>query len=112
MKVDVVATARDYGFGLTAVVSVVRDSDGVSLDGLSQSNFKFTLIQGPSGWSVGDVFKITSMFTPAPSIYAFALQTSSGGKVPAGHYTIGVTMQGSKGWATVRGETLTTATMQ
>src|SRR5690348_7102289 len=113
MKVDIVAKTRDEGFGLTIVVSVTHAVDGTPLDGLDASNFDVAVIQSPSGWAVGDTLKISSgLFEPAPGVYAFAVETSGGSKVPAGGYTLAIITQGYKGWAQVHGQTLATASVK
>ena len=60
MKVDTKAIARDEGFGLTMVVSIAKASNGSPVEGLGAGNFQVSVIQGPSGWSVGDLLTISS----------------------------------------------------
>ena len=112
MKVDIVAIPRDEGFGLTIVVSVANATDGSPLDGLLDSNFAVYVIQGPSGWSVGDHLKLTSgVFEPTIGVFAFAVD-NNGTKVAPGSYTLAVFVKGFKGWAPLHGQTLATVTMK
>jgi hypothetical protein len=112
MKVDVLAIPRDEGFGMTLVVSTVNAADGTPLDGLAASNFQVTVIQGPSGWSVGEGLKIDSgLFESVPGVYAFAI-TEGSSKIKPGSYTLAVAMKGTKGRTAFHGQTLATATMK
>jgi hypothetical protein len=76
MKIELEAIPKDYGFGLTIVVSAVNSADGVPVDALTKNNFTVTVIQGPSGWSIGDVLKISSGISmPSPGVYTFSLKS-------------------------------------
>ena len=116
MKVDVVAIPRDYGFGMTIVVSVISATTGVPVLGLDKQHFRTAIIQGPSGWSVGDVLTITSgIFQPAEGVYAFSVGENSLGKaekLKPGSYTLSVTVLGSLGRTTYRGQTLAAVVMK
>ena len=108
MKVDVVAVPRDESFGLTVVASVVNATDGTPLNGLTASNFDVVVIQGPSGWSVGDSLHISSgLFEPAGGVYAFAVE-AHGQKVAAGAYTLAIIVKGKSGSTALHGQTLAT----
>jgi hypothetical protein len=112
MKVDVLAVPRDEGFGMTLVVSAVNAADGAPLDGLSASNFRVTVIQGPSGWAGGEVLKIDSgIFAPSPGVYAFAVGEGNS-KLKPGSYTLAVAVTGSQGGTALHGQTLATAIMK
>ena len=111
MKVDVVAIPRDEGFGLTVVVAAANATDGSPLDGLTASNFAVYVIQGPTGWSVGDQLKAAEPFEPTIGVYAFAVD-NHGTKVAPGSYTLAVFAKGFKGWAPLHGQTLATVTMK
>jgi hypothetical protein len=112
VKIELEAIPRDYGFGLTIVVSAINSVDGAPVDGLTKSNFKVTAIQKPSGWSSGEVLKISSgVGEPSPGVYTFSLKSGTK-KVPAGNYTLAVAVKGYKGWAPLFGQTLAVATMK
>lgn len=112
MKVDVTAAARDFGFGMTVVISAVRASTGKPIDGLVESNFKVVVIQGPSGWSVGDDLTIDGgPFAPTAGVYAVSV-TNGGKKLAPGQYTFAVIVKGTKGKLALAGQTLTSASMK
>ncbi len=112
MKVDVDAIARDYGFGLTMVVSAAHATDGSPVDGLEAANFEVAVIQGPSGWSMDNPLKISpGISEPRTGVYAFSLEDGNK-KVAAGSYTLAVVIKGFKGWAPLYGQTLATASMK
>jgi hypothetical protein len=112
MKVDVLAIPRDEGFGMTLVVSTVNAADGTPLEGLSASNFQVTVIQGPSGWAVGEVLKIDSgVYVPSSGVYAFDVAEAKS-KLKPGSYTFAIAVKGTKGRTTLYGQTLAAATMK
>lgn len=98
MKVDLKAEIADYGFGSwTVVISAVDASDGTPMAGLGDKNFSIIAVQSPNGWSTNDVLKIKSgVATPTDGIYIFSAGASGNKKLPAGHYTLAITMTGSK----------------
>jgi hypothetical protein len=97
MKVDLKATTRDYGFGLTVVVSAVNGQDGTPLGGLTDKNFSILAVQTPNGWATSDVMKIKSgLNEPTAGIYIFSIGPSGNKKLSDGPYVLAITMAGSK----------------
>jgi hypothetical protein len=98
MKVDLTASIADYGFGSwTVVISAVNAEDGTPMTGLDDKNFSVLAVQTPNGWSTSDVMKIKSgVASPTDGIYIFAAGPSGNKKISAGHYTLAITMAGSK----------------
>lgn len=113
MKADLVAVARDYGFGsLTIVVSVVNATDGTPITDVGERNFDIRAVQTPSGWATNDVLKIKSgIHNPTGGVYVFSAGNSGNKKLAAGPYTLVITLTGARGRPQVNGQTLAAATI-
>jgi hypothetical protein len=98
MKIDLKASIEDYGFGSwTVVISATNAEDGTPLNDLGDKNFSILAVQTPSGWATSDVMKIKSgVSTPTDGIYIFSAGASGNKKLSPGHYTLAITMAGSK----------------
>jgi len=117
MKVDVEATARDEGFGMTVAVSVINAADGFPVPELDKENFRVTVVQSPNGWAIGDVLLIISGIAWAgEGCYAFCVAennlTKEGKKLSPGFYTLSVTVRGSVKNTELHGQTLVVTTMK